>query len=65
MADKPGSDEKSFVLSVMDRLWIRKSLELQRTSLERSKGKEMAMSPVLEMRDREIAAINSVLAKLG
>lgn len=62
MADKPV--EKSVVLSVLDRNWIRKSLELQRASLVRSRSREMSGSPVLEIREQEVAQINAILAKL-
>lgn len=59
------ADDKSVSLSIMDRLWIKRSLELQRTSLERSKGREMPGSDILTLRDKEIASINSILAKLS
>lgn len=62
MADKP---VVSLDLSVMDRLWIRKSLELQRTSIVRSRGKEMEGSPILALRDAEVAQLNALLARLG
>lgn len=54
----------SVVLTVLDRNWIRKALELQRTSVVRSRGREMEGSPVLAVRDEEVKQINSILAKL-
>lgn len=62
MAQKP--DVQQLETSVVDRLWLRKSLELQRAAIVRSKGKEMEGSPVLKMRDEEVAQINSILARI-
>lgn len=66
MASKPDdTGVVSIDLSVVDRNWIRKSLELQRTSIVRGKNKEMDGSPVRALRDSECAQINSILAKLS
>lgn len=66
MAVKPDDDGVvSVALSVLERNWVRKSLELQRTSIVRGKNKEMDGSPVRGLRDTECAQINAILAKLG
>lgn len=60
MADKPG-----FVLelSVLEKGYVRRSLEVLRASLVRSKAKELEGSPVLAMRDTEISTINVILGR--
>lgn len=62
MADKP---VVLFVLelSVLEKQYVRRGLEVLRASLVRSKAKELEGSAVLKMRDDEIAYINNVLGR--
>lgn len=59
------SQEFTIKLSLLEKNWVRKSLELQRTSIVRGKNKEMDGSPVRALRDTECSQINAILAKLG
>lgn len=48
-------------LSAMERAWIQQSLQLQRASLIRSRGKEIAGAEIWTLRGREIEAISALL----
>lgn len=56
--------DKSIVLSVIERNWLKKCIDLQVKSLIRSKGNEMPDSPVVQIRDQEISILRGVEAKL-
>jgi len=63
MAAEKNTD--SVVLDVMERNWIRKSLETQRAVLVRSRAKESAGSPIWVLRGDEILALSNLLVKLS
>lgn len=54
-------DVRVFSLSLMDRNWVRRALETQRSVIIRSRGKEVPGSEIYELRSRELAQVNAVL----
>lgn len=48
-------------LSAMERAWIQQSLQLQRASLIRSRGKEIAGGDIWTLRGKEVEALTSLL----
>lgn len=55
--------EKAVELSSLERQWVRKSLELQRASLQRSVSKEIVGSDIFVLRRREIADLDALINK--
>lgn len=58
---------KLFVVSVslLEKQWIAKALDLQQKSLKRSLANEMAGSEIYELRHREIAALDSLISNVN
>lgn len=65
MAKEPVGSVVTVELDALERSWIKKSLDLQAASVKRSMVKELPGSPVLKFREDEIAAIDSIIRKLG
>lgn len=59
------SGDKSIELSVMDRQWIVKALELQRTSLGRAMKNELPGSEISALRKKEIEQVSSIISKVS
>lgn len=62
MADSP---VKKYEFSVVDVLWLRKSLEFQSAGLVRARGKETVGSEIYALRTREIEAVRDLLNRVG
>ena len=58
-------DTTSVSMSHVERLYVQRSLDLQITALERSIKKEIAGSDFVLMREREIAMLRELRARLG
>lgn len=56
--------KKSVELDVVERNWLRKSVETQRQVLIRSRGREEVGSEVYGFRSKEIAALDALLERL-
>lgn len=52
-------------VTLVDRLWIRKALELQRAALVRARAKEMSGSEVWHLRGRELEGLNALLSRFA
>lgn len=61
----PGDVAETVSVSLLDRAWIRKSLELQRNSLVRARTKEMVGSEVYVLRGREIEALGALINRFS
>lgn len=57
------ADVKKFELSVLEVNWVKKSLTLQRASLQRSLQKEIVGSDIYVLRQREIADLDALINK--
>lgn len=62
MADKPSSTEQ-VALTVLDRQWLRKCIDLQRKSLIRSMANEMDGSDVKLIRQKEVRYLSALEGK--
>ena len=51
-------------LSDMERLWVKQSLALQKASLVRSLAKERQGSEIYQLRQREIAEVQSLMERV-
>lgn len=63
MADKP--DVKSVELNLVDRLYVRRALELLQKSLQRSKANEVAGSEIWHIREKEIDGLSVLIRRLA
>lgn len=54
----------SIEVTVLQRQWLAKALDTQRKVLVRSRSSEMAGSEIFELRGREIAAVDELIAKV-
>ena len=55
--------DKKFDLTNLEVQWVRKSLELQKTSLQRSLAKEIVGSDIYVLRQREISDLAVLIGK--
>ena len=55
--------DKKVELTNLESQWIRKALELQRTSLQRSVAKEIVGSDIYVLRRREISDLDALINK--
>lgn len=56
-------DKMKVELTTMERAWIKKALELQRTALLRSRMKEVPGSEIWTLRGREVEALTGVIGR--
>lgn len=63
MAEK--AQEVQITVTPLERQWIKRSVEVLRGTLVRSRAKEMQESEVYALRTREISAIDVLLNKLS
>lgn len=52
-------------ISMMDKLWIKKSLRLQYDSVKRSLAKEMPGTEIYDLRQRELLALTNLIARIA
>lgn len=55
--------KKAMEFESMERQWMRKALETQRQALVRSCSKEFQGSEIYELRQKEIRAVDALLAR--
>lgn len=58
-------DVVSKVEEVLRRAWIKKSLELQRAALFRSRGKEIPGSEIYALRTKELQLLDQLILEEG
>lgn len=56
-------DNKSFDLSVLERGWIKQSLETQKKVLLRSRSKEITGGEIWALRGKEIDVLTIIISK--
>ena len=52
-------------VTLLEKLWIKKSLETQRAALNRSLNKEIIGSDIYGLRAREIQVLDSIIVKVS
>ena len=54
----------SDLFDALERNWIKKALETQRTSLARARSKEVVGSEIHELRGKELGSIDALIRKM-
>lgn len=68
MAEKKDGTEPTrygITLDLVEKLWVQKSLDLQKTALVRSRNKEMAGSEIYFLRQKEIDVVEALMKKIA
>lgn len=67
MASKELVSDPGFTLycSIMEKLWIKKALQLQHDSIKRSLNKEIPGTEIYDLRQRELISLVALMARLS
>ena len=57
--------EEGVVLDVLERQWVRKSLETQRAVIVRGRNKELPGSDIWTLRGKEMDILTNLISKFG